>query len=146
MPRPTTTPIGLVISRTAKTLARAFDTALTEAGASLPTWLILLSLKTRTYGNQRQMAEAIGIQGATLTHHLNAMERNGLLTRHRDPNNRRVHNVELTDEGHALFARLAGAAQEHDERLRAGFTAGELATFAEFLGRIQGNVEPPKEQ
>jgi DNA-binding transcriptional MocR family regulator len=44
--------------------------------------------------NQRQIAESIGIQGATLTHHLNAMEADGVVTRRRDPTNRRVHVVE----------------------------------------------------
>lgn len=52
---------------------------------SLPVWLILIAVKRGEAGNQRQTAAEIGITGATLTHHLNAMEDDGLLTRSRDP-------------------------------------------------------------
>src|ERR1700730_15578212 len=99
MKPPTTEPIGLEIARTAKLLSRAFDDALVEAGASLPVWLILVSLKAKRHGMQRELAGAVGIEGPTLTHHLNRMEADGLVTRQRDPANRRIHRVELTDEG-----------------------------------------------
>src|ERR1700737_4792305 len=95
---PTTEPIGLQVSRTAKVLSRAFDDALVEVGGSLPVWLILVSLKAQRHCMQRQLAEAVGIEGPTLTHHLNRMEAAGLVTRRRDSENRRIHRVELTDE------------------------------------------------
>ncbi|HEX3493469.1 MAG TPA: MarR family transcriptional regulator, partial [Streptosporangiaceae bacterium] len=90
--------------------------------------------------NQRALAEAVGIQEATLTHHLNAMETKGLLTRRRDPANRRVHVVELTPEGDALFARLRTAAMAFDKRLRAGLSAAELEQFEAVLDRLHDNV------
>ena len=140
MPAPDHRPIGLTLARTAKVVSRAFDARLTEVGASLPVWLVLLSLRTRRLGTQRELAEAVGIQGATLTHHLNAMEDAGLLTRRRDPNNRRVHLVELTAEGDALFDRLRAAAMAHDERVRAGLTTAEVDHLTELLDRIRDNV------
>lgn len=133
-------PIGLTLSRTAKTVSRAFDDTMTAAGGSAPIWLILISLKTRQNANQRELAQAVGIQGATLTHHLNAMEADGLITRRRDPANRRVHQVALTDDGETLFHRLAAAAREHDERLRAGLGEEEIATLEKLLGRLLDNV------
>src|SRR3954465_10083691 len=103
MPRPSTAPIGTVVARTAKVLDRAFDDRLVEAGGSRPQWLILMALKAEPHASQREIADAIGIQGATLTHHLDAMEADGLLTRRRDPANRRVHVVELTAAGESRF-------------------------------------------
>ena len=96
-------PLGLDLALTAKAATRAFDAALVDAGGSRPTWLVLLVVKTGRARNQREIADAVGIQGATLTHHLNAMESAGLVTRHRDPENRRVHVVSLTDDGETLF-------------------------------------------
>src|ERR671926_2006974 len=110
MPRPSRTPIGLHLAQVAKVVNRAFDDALAGAGGSLPVWLVLIALKSQQAANQRQLADAVGIQGPTLTHHLNTMESAGLLTRRRDPQNRRVHLVELTDAGEALFHRLREAA------------------------------------
>ena len=139
MPPPAGPPIGLHVTRTARALSRAFDDALAAAGGSVPVWLVLISLKGQRLANQRKLAEAIGIQGATLTHHLNAMEADGLVTRRRDPTNRRVHVVELTDAGEALFQRLRAAAVAFD-RLRAGLADDDVATLARLLDRLRDNV------
>jgi MarR family transcriptional regulator, transcriptional regulator for hemolysin len=140
VPRPTGTPIGVQLSRTAKTCTRAFDDAMAAAGGSQPVWLILISLKTRQTRNQRELAEAVGIQGATLTHHLNAMEASGLVTRQRDPANRRIHLVTLTAAGELLFRRLRQVAVDFDQRLRAGLSEKDVATLARLLGKLSENV------
>ncbi|RWC42926.1 MarR family transcriptional regulator [Mesorhizobium sp.] len=134
-------PIGMNLARTAKLVAQAFDAALVEAGGTLPVWVTLLSIKSRELANQRELAGMIGIQGATLTHHLNAMETQGLLTRRRDPENRRVHQVELTQAGEALFLELRTAALAFDKRLRKGLSNDRLAEFAEVLAALRANVE-----
>ena len=139
-PRSDGAPIGLQLAKTARAVTRAFDAALAEVGGSRPTWLVLMSLKTRPAANQRELAAAVGIQGATLTHHLNTMEAEGLLTRRRDPTNRRVHLVELTEQGEAAFHRLRAAAIAHDRRLRAGLDDEEIAGFRQVLDRLRANV------
>lgn len=86
----------------------------------------------------------MGIRGATLTHHLNAMERADLITRRRDPTNRRVHVVELTAHGEAAFDQMRGAALDFDRRLRAGFDDDEIAVLERLLERLHGNVTGPR--
>ena len=140
MPPPVHVPIGRHLADVAKAVSRAFDDALAEAGGTVPVWLVLISLKSRPVASQRELAEAVGIQGATLTHHLNAMEAAGLVTRRRDPENRRLHVVELTAEGDALFFRLRDGAMAFDKRLRAGFSERELGQLAELLTELRGNV------
>jgi MarR family transcriptional regulator for hemolysin len=143
MRAPLRPPIGMKLARTAKAIGRAFDDALAAAGGSLPIWLVMLSLKTRQLGNQRQLAEAVGIEGATLTHHLNAMEANGLVTRRRDPDNRRVQRVELTEVGETLFLRLRSAAVAFDQRLRAGVSDADIAVLDQLLDRLEANILVP---
>jgi MarR family transcriptional regulator, transcriptional regulator for hemolysin len=133
-------PIGLQLSQAARTVSRAFDAALDEAGGTLPVWLILLNLKIRKPGNQRELAEAVGVREATLTHHLNAMDARGLVTRTRDAANRRMHVVELTDAGEAAFARLQRAALAFDAGLRAGLADADLDSLGDLLGRLAANV------
>jgi len=140
MPRPAHTPLGLHLTRVSKAASRAFGDALAEAGGSLPVWLVLVSLKAGGLASQRELAEAVGVQGATLTHHLNAMESAGLVTRRRDPANRRLHLVELTPEGDALFFRLRDAAMAFDQRLRAGLSDEETAQLEALLTRLRDNV------
>ena len=140
MGRPVREPLGLHLTRVSRTISRAFDDALAEAGGSLPVWLILLNLKIRRPENQRELAEAVGIREATLTHHLNAMDARGLLTRRRDTTNRRIHVVELTEEGETLFHDLQQAAIAFDAKLRHGLTQDNLSTLDTLLGRLIDNA------
>ena len=140
MPRPSRPPIGLHLARTARSVSRAFDDALAEAGGSVPVWLVLISLKSQQVRNQRELAEAVGIREATLTHHLNAMDEQGLITRRRDPANRRVQVVELTEAGESAFEQMRGAATAFDQRLRSGLSGDEVSQLEALLGRLAANV------
>lgn len=137
---PASLPLGLHLARAARDITRAFDDALAEVGGSQPIWLVLISLKTRRLASQRELADAVGIREATLTHHLNAMDASGLITRRRDPENRRVHLVELTPAGDETFFRMRKAALAFNARLRAGFEEEELAEFERVLDRLRGNA------
>jgi MarR family transcriptional regulator, transcriptional regulator for hemolysin len=132
--------MGLQLARTAKVVSRAFDDALAQVGGSLPMWLVLVSLKARRHGAQRELAEAVGVEGPTLTHHLNRMEAAGLVTRTRDPDNRRVHRVDLTEAGEAAFGRLLGAVTAFDQRLRSGFDDKEIDTISAMFVRLRTNA------
>jgi MarR family transcriptional regulator for hemolysin len=138
--RPAHPPIGLDLAATARAVSRGFDDALGLSGGSLPVWLVLLNLKTRRLANQRELAEAVGIREATLTHHLNAMETEGLITRRRDTTNRRIHIVEVTEAGEEAFLRLRQAAAAFDRRLCAGIGDEDLASLRGLLGRLADNV------
>lgn len=138
--RPARTPIGLQLAQAARTVSRAFDDALAAAGGSLPIWLVLLNIKAGSLRNQRELAEAVGIREATLTHHLNGMEASGLITRQRDPANRRIHVVELTKAGETTFLSLRDAAIAFDRKLRRGIGEKELASLDAVLGRLAANV------
>lgn len=140
MPAPTTPPLGLQLASTAKAVRRAFDDALAAAGGSLPAWLVLVSVKSREHGNQRDLASAVGVTGATLTHHLNAMESSGLVVRQRDAANRRIQHVTLTEAGEELFQRLRDAAVAFDRRLRHGLTRAEADALAGALRRLHANA------
>ena len=138
--RPARTPVGLHLAQATRIISRAFDDALAEAGGSLPVWLVLLNLKANPRGSQRQIADAIGVSEATLTHHLNAMDADELVTRRRDPANRRVHLVELTEAGEAAFTRLRNAAVGFDRRLRRGIPEAEIQRLQGLLDRLAINA------
>ena len=138
--RLTAEPIGRVISSTAKQLSRAFERKLAEAGGSQPVWLILVALEQQRWRTQQDLAGAVGIEGPTLTHHLDGLQRDGLIERTRDPDDRRAMRVELTAQGDRLFLRLAQAAlvvrpapAGRRERGRPGFPPARS-------GRLRENV------
>jgi MarR family transcriptional regulator for hemolysin len=113
---------------------------MSEAGGSAAAWQVLLLVRSREWSRQSELAEAMGITGATLTHHLNALERQGLVRRRRQEGNRRVQRVELTDDGLEMFDRLRTAALRHDQRLRSRLDADELARLSSLLAKLRGAI------
>ena len=136
-------PIGLQLARSAKSVSRAFDTALASAGGSLPAWLILNALRASEWPSQRNLARALGIEGATLTRHLDRLERAGLVRRMPDPGDRRILRLEITEAGIAAQQRMLGAVIEFNDRLRVGVTADDVEQLRALLARLVANVGEP---
>jgi MarR family transcriptional regulator, transcriptional regulator for hemolysin len=101
---------------------------------------VLLALKSGAADSQQQIADHIGIRGATLTHHLSGMEARGLVERTREPGDRRTQVVRLTEPGEELFVTLAQAAQQFDQRLRHGLGPDDVRRLEELLTRLAENV------
>jgi MarR family transcriptional regulator for hemolysin len=141
MPPPGQPPIGLRLTKTARAVSQAFERAMAEAGGSAATWQVLLLVRTQNWGTQSAMAEAMGITPATLTHHLNGLERQGLIRRWREADNRRNQRVELTDAGAALFERLRATALAHDARLRSRLSEADARQLGELLDRLRAGLE-----
>jgi MarR family transcriptional regulator for hemolysin len=139
---PADIPIGLLVSATAKLLSREFDAALAAVGGSRPTWLVLLSLKTEGHRTQGELADAVGIRQPTLSHHLDGLERDGLVRRERAADNRRVQHVTVTEAGEALFLRMRRAAGAFEGRLRAGLDDAEVAELRRLLAHVGDNALP----
>ena len=140
-PPPTFPPVGLRLVRTARVVAQGLDRAMAEAGGSAAAWQVLLLVRSGEWGTQSRLAEAMGITGATLTHHLNTLESQGLVRRWREASNRRVQRVALTDAGAQLFDRLREVAVEHDRRLRAALDEHELDQLGALLDKLRGGLE-----
>src|SRR4051812_40084070 len=138
---PAAAPIGLRLARTAHAVTQAFERAMADAGGSASTWQVLLLVRSGQWGTQTERARAMGITGATLTHHLNALERQGLVRRWRESSNRRVQRTELTDEGMALFDRLRHVATGFDARLREELDDEDAALLTGLLGKLRAAVE-----
>jgi MarR family transcriptional regulator for hemolysin len=134
--------MGRQLHLTAKTVGQAFNAALGEAGGSIPTWLILSALEWDEWHTQHELAAALGIEGPTLTRHLDGLERAGLVVRVRDTTDRRAVRVEVTDAGRELHRQLLKAAKAFDRRLRAGFSEEELDGLRALLQRLEENAGP----
>ncbi|HZQ28119.1 MAG TPA: MarR family transcriptional regulator [Acidimicrobiales bacterium] len=126
---------------TAKALRSELDTRLGEAGSSVPFWLVLLHT-TRVQGlSQRELAENMRVEAPTLTRHLDRMEAEGLIERHRDADDRRVTRLHLTAAGRRQYRRLLRVVEELDSELAALLTAEEAAVLDRALARIIDHVE-----
>jgi len=141
--RPRGTPIGLQLARVSKNVGRAFNDALAEVGGSLPVWLILTTLRGEAHPSQQQLARAVGIEGPTLTRHLDQLEAAGLVRRVPHPEDRRAVRVEPTEAGLALHAHMLEIVIAFNRRLTTGLAQDDLARLRELLETLEANVREP---
>ena len=131
--------VGDLVLRTARTLGRALDDALAAAGGTTYTWHVLRAVRASDARTQAELAEVVGVRQPTLTHHLDGLERAGLVTRWRDPDNRRVQRALLTPAGEELFVRLRRAAAAFEGRLTAGLEDGDREVLRRLLATLTEN-------
>jgi MarR family transcriptional regulator for hemolysin len=130
-------PLGRHLVFTAKEVRRRFEARLAEAGGSLPVWAVLSALELGSCANQHQLAVELHIEGPTLTRHLDRLEAEGLIERHRDPADRRSVRVEATAAGKELYERLLAVARKTDEELRSGLSEREAETLDRLLTKVE---------
>ena len=103
-----------------------------QADAAIPGHPIPLSqafalheLDTDTPPSQRDLAKRLRLEKSSVSRMVAQMERNGLVIRERDPDNRRLYRLRLTDRGRALHAGMASSFHVHYERWVAAMTPAE---------------------
>ena len=134
-------PLGRHLVFTAKAVRERFEQTMASAGGSLGTWIVLSALSREGVVSQTVLATHIHVEGATITHHVDRLEKLGLVRREIDPNDRRVRKLELTPEGARLHKQLLSAAKEFEGSLLAGIGERQQAELRRTLDRIQSNLE-----
>ena len=133
-------PLSRQIVMSAKTIKGLFEDALAQEGASLATWVVLNGVERGRWASQRGLARKLRIEGATVTRHLDRLERQGLVSRSRDPDDRRQISVRLTPAGKLLHRRLRAVARRVDDRVCQGLTERDRSDLQRVLERIRTNV------
>ncbi len=107
--------IALQLWNTAQMMGDVFDEYVGGAGGTRYEYFVFLALDRHPQASQREIARAVGVDAATLTHHRNAMSRRGLISRERDAEDRRVQRIVLTTAGQELGAALYAARDRYNE-------------------------------
>ena len=149
MPKPdwtlTNTP-GHYFSRIARGLARIGDRRLKILGVASAQLPVLTALKDGARLTQRELAAFARVEQPTMAQLLARMERDGLIKREPDPNDRRSSLISLTK---ATMARLpAGRAILHKSNTEVvrGLSGDEIATLMRLLAHVLANVEAMEDQ
>lgn len=132
--------VGPQLRIAAKSARMLLERRLSLAGASFGNWTVLAVLESRGPMIQRALAAALGIEGPTLTRHLDRLEELGLIRRNRTGADRRYALTELTPAGHALCHELDAIARAANDQLLAGFSSEEIAQLKNMLQRLTVNA------
>ena len=111
------------------------------AGGSLGTWIVLNCLSDDGVASQTVLASRMQVEGATITHHVDRLEKLGLVRREIDAKDRRVRKIELTPEGARLHKTLLAAAKEFEDSLLVGIGERQQTELRRTLDRVRANLE-----
>ncbi len=120
------------------------EEALAEHRLSRPSFLVLDALE-RAEGhtlNQSELVSALRRTSGTLSVRLGRLERARMITRERDPDNRRSVMVTLTDRGRAVVQRARPTYAGSAARLAAGLPEGGAGALGETLSAWLAFFEP----
>lgn len=136
--------IVAAISRLKRRMNTAYDRQLQTLGLTNAEWEVLkeLVLAGNPYRlSPGELARRLGLTPAAMTHRIDRMVADGLVTRSRDDHNRVRVNVELTPAGRDKWLETMRMAAVFEERLLSDLDQGERAAFAEVLTRMLARVE-----
>ncbi|WP_240975213.1 MarR family winged helix-turn-helix transcriptional regulator [Paraburkholderia aromaticivorans] len=110
---------------------------------SIAHWYYLRVLAQRGEMNQLELSRRVGIASTTAVPALDSMEKRGLLTRTRDPKDRRKYYVSLTDDGRRLVDELLPEIIRMLSSSFDGVTHEEMYVFWKVMHQIAGNLTDP---
>ena len=127
------------MDRAIKAQRKATGRLFKELGVKLTPdqWIILKSLHESSHQTQRQLAEAVSKDPASITRSLDLMEKEELIERKQV--DRRTFTVLLTNKGKALVEKVIPEAAKYRKRGVEGISDAEMRTFEKVLGTIYQN-------
>jgi DNA-binding MarR family transcriptional regulator len=123
-------------------MSRRLATELARNGIAFKQYFYLRALLEEDRISQIELSERVGMNRATVTSVVDTMEREGLVRRIADPNDRRVYLIALTPKGRKLRAPIMETIASIQTAASAGLSARELAEFRRIAEHMQRNLEP----
>jgi DNA-binding MarR family transcriptional regulator len=97
----------------------------------------LLRMLAATPGrSQKQLAEDLGMPPSRFVPFADKLDDKGLIERRKNPADRRLHAVYLTDVGRRMLGEVAKAGMAHEQQICQGLTDGEHDQLLALLQRI----------
>ena len=133
---------GYLVNLAARLLARHLEARLRQHGLALGAFPALLLLWERDGLTQKELVELLGIEQPTMAATLARMERDGLITRHRDETDARVQRIRLTERAKALRDPAVREAAAVNAHALSDVGESEREQFLQTLNRIIAALGP----
>jgi len=136
--------IGESIAHIVVVTARLFDRQLAMRlrlhNVPIGQWPFLLFLWANEDLSQRDLSRLMAIEESTVTNTIDRMERDGLISRMRTPDNRRRNQLRLTERGRELMNALLPEAMQVVKTATVGMSEMEIGFLTSLLGKVQVNL------
>jgi MarR family transcriptional regulator for hemolysin len=127
---------------TARIWRQAIDRRLKNLGMSQASWMtIAVASKACSPLSQSELAERLGVEGATMVAMVDRLAKAGFVERQPCQSDRRINRVVLTAEGNRLCETVKAEAAAVRKELLASIDPAKLAVATELLETLQALIE-----
>jgi MarR family transcriptional regulator for hemolysin len=127
---------------TSRSWRQAVDRRLKYLGVSQASWMtIALAAKARRPLSQSELADRLGVEGATMVAMVDRLVKAGLVVREASTTDRRVKRVVLTAGGLEIYEKVKAEAAALRKELLAHIDPKKLLVATELLEVLQGIID-----
>jgi DNA-binding MarR family transcriptional regulator len=134
--------VGFLLGRCMNRITDAIDASLAELGVGSEQFGVLHAIYRGKAGNPSELARLRFRNSANITYTLDVLEQKNLLVRKRSAQDRRVVELELTEEGKTLTRACLPLMVEAQNQVLGGVTREEYQTLSALLRRIAEQDTP----
>ena len=133
--------IGYLLKRAHGLLLERAEEAFVNHDVTFMQWVVLLRLRDGIDRTAADLVRAVGHDSGALTRLLDQLEQRGLIERSRSKHDRRVVELSLTRQGHAMLESLIPLAVDKLNDALAEFSAAEFRELLRLLDKLIGTLE-----
>ena len=128
------------LGETSRMLRRQFNRRAAAQGATSAQWRAMFLLGREPGMKQVELAERLDVEPITAGRIIDRLEEAGLVERRRDPVDRRVWRIYLTDQAEPVLVRMRAVGADVMAGALEGISEEEIAALRAILGRIRENM------
>lgn len=132
--------VAFITNTSAKKLAECFNDRLSQLGITRVQWIALYYMGKYENISQIELGEKMDIKASSVARLIDRMERDGYVVRRRDPKDRRITNLILTEMGKGLREKLLPEGEKMRELASQGLAEEEIEIFKKVLKKMTENV------
>jgi DNA-binding MarR family transcriptional regulator len=132
---------GYLVNKLAQAVTREIDRRMVDLGLTDAQWKPLVLLRQGNCVTAADLSRLACHDTGAVTRLLDRLEAKHLIRRVRSETDRRVVNLELTDEGEKVSAEVPKILSTLANQVLAGFSEDEFHVFRDLLGRALSNVQ-----
>jgi len=130
------------LHNTSRAWRQALDRRLKYLGVSQASWMtIAVAAKARLPLSQSELAESLGVEGATMVAMVDRLVKAGFVIREPSTTDRRVKRILLTQTGNLLYDKVKAEAATFRQELLAHVDPKKLLAATELLESLEGTIE-----
>lgn len=132
--------MGFITNSASKKLSDDFNRRLLEYGVTRVNWIAIYYIGESKEISQRELSGKMDVNDSSIARLLDRMEKEDIIVRTKDVQDRRTTRVSLTPKGEQLRTQLIPIATAFQNDVTDGLTAEELIVFKKVLDKMIENL------